>query len=231
MINNALDVEHWRDALARRGRVQITDFLQPEAADVLHACLANDLPWQVAENSTGTARTSGRGVAWSQADERVLFDAAYRRARDEYQFVYDSYMLVKAAQENWDPHLPVRALLEVFNSPDYLDFMRYLTGDGGIASINAQATRYRPGQFLQLHYDIHSGEDWRYAYVLNLSRDWQADWGGLLHFVDDGGNVVDSFVPKWNSLSMFKVPYGHFVSLVAPWAKQPRLAITGWLRG
>lgn len=231
MISNDLDLDRWRGELASRGRVQIPGYLQAEAAERLHACLAREVPWQTAENSTGVARTTARGASLDQTQERALLDAAHRRARDEYQFVYDTYMLVRAVREGWDEGLLVRFVLEFFNSPEHLAFARHLTGDHGIRSINAQCTRYRPGQFLQLHYDINSDEDWRYAYVLNLSRDWRPDWGGLLHFVDERGEVVDTFLPRWNTLSLFKVPYGHFVSLVAPWAKEPRLAITGWFRG
>ena len=42
--------------------------------------------------------------------------------------------------------------------------------------------------------------------------------------------VVDTFVPLWNSLSLFRVPQPHVVSLVAPWAGSPRYSITGWFR-
>ena len=35
-------------------------------------------------------------------------------------------------------------------------------------------------------------------------------------------------MPRYNTLSLFKVPAPHVVSLVAPWAQAPRLAITGW---
>lgn len=231
MINNELDLDRWRRELSARGRIQIPHYLQVDAANRLHACLANEVAWQTAENSSGIARTTVRGERLDPAQERALLDAAYQRARDEYQFVYDTYMLVRAAREGWDEGLVARFLLEFFNSPDYLAFVRHLTGDPGIASINAQCTRYRPGQFLQLHHDVNPDEDWRYAYVLNLSREWRADWGGLLHFVDAEGNIVDTFLPRWNSLSLFKVPYGHFVSLVAPWAREPRLAVTGWFRG
>ncbi len=35
-------------------------------------------------------------------------------------------------------------------------------------------------------------------------------------------------MPHWNALSLFKVPQAHSVSLVSPWAGEPRYAITGW---
>ena len=50
-------------------------------------------------------------------------------------------------------------------------------------------------------------------------------------FLDPSGRrVVDTFTPLWNSLSLFRVPQPHVVSLVAPWAGSPRYSITGWFR-
>ena len=89
---------------------------------------------------------------------------------------------------------------------------------------------YRPGQFLRMHDDKSHDEDRAFAYVINLGRNWEADWGGLLQFVDDRQNVVETFTPHWNSLSLFRVPQAHQVSQVAPWAGDHRYSITGWFR-
>jgi Rps23 Pro-64 3,4-dihydroxylase Tpa1-like proline 4-hydroxylase len=37
-------------------------------------------------------------------------------------------------------------------------------------------------------------------------------------------------VPGFNVLNLFKVPTDHSVSVVAPFAAEPRLALTGWFR-
>ena len=228
MINNTIDVDHWKAQLATRTRVQVPEFLQTDAAQVLHDCLARDVPWSLAEYGDSAPRTHGREQALDDAAYREVLDAAYRNARDSFQFVYDSYMLARAAKEGWDPHLPVHAVLEFLNSPDFIAFARYLTGDDAINAINAQATRYRTGQFLTPQDDKHTGEGRRYAYVINLTTRWKAEWGGQLQFLDADGNVIDTLLPRWNTLSIFKVPQLHLVSLVSPWAGEDRLAITGW---
>ena len=188
------------------------------------------MPFSLAERSDNAAsRTHGHAGMPEGDAYRAVLEAAYGHAREAFQFVYDSYMLGKARAEGWDPDLPLHAVLDFFNSPDYLGFVRYLTGDDTITALNAQATRYRPGQFLTPHDDKHSGEGRRYAYVLNLSPRWKADWGGQLQFLDAEGNVIESLLPRWNTLSMFKVPQPHLVSLVSPWAGENRLAITGWM--
>ncbi|MBD8524978.1 2OG-Fe(II) oxygenase [Pseudoxanthomonas sp. CAU 1598] len=111
--------------------------------------------------------------------------------------------------------------------------MRELTGFTDIRKVDAQATRYLPGHFLTAHDDDGSptGQIRRVAYVLSLSERWHPDWGGLLNFYDgDSGQIQDTFVPAYNTLSLFTTPQYHAVSTVAPYAPLPRLSITGWLR-
>lgn len=231
MFNESIDIAAVRARLAREGRTQVADYLQPEAAERLRHCLREDVPWTLALRDGDGPRTidSDTYAAMSpEALETLLRDIARSACGGEYRFAYDSYMMVRAYKEGRDPDLLLHRVLEVFNSPDYIAFIRALTGDDGIHRVNAQATRYRRGHFLRYHTDIDSEEGRRYAYVLNLTREWRADWGGLLQFIDEQGRVVETFLPRWNSLSLFKVPAGHAVSLVAPWAGEERLAITGW---
>lgn len=222
MISNELDFEPYRQALARDGRVQIPGFLQADAAEQLAGCLRQDVPWVTAERGLPDS------APWQGETLRQRMPAAYQRAAAGFHFVYDRYLMVEAMKAGRNPGLLVHAALEFFNSPPFLGFIRDFTGNRELAMVGAQATRYLPGQFLRMHDDRHEEEGRRYAYVLNLSRHWEADWGGLLHFVDADGAPDGSFLPRWNSLSLFKVPFNHHVGVVAPWAREPRLAITGW---
>ncbi len=228
MISNEIDMEHWRRALAQHSRIQIPGFLQPAAADALARELAEAVPWQLAERSEGESRTTPRGAYPDDAECARLLQRGYARAADSYQFAYDSYMLVKAAMEGWDPDLLVHGVLRFFNTPQFIAFARHLADDPAITHATAQCTRYRPGHYLLPHEDLDVSEGRRYAFVVNLGRDWRPDWGGQLQFLDGGDAVVDTFLPRWNSLSLFRVPQRHQVTLVAPWAARPRHAITGW---
>ena len=236
MIDPRLDPAPWRALLQRDGRVQVGDFLQPDMAERLRACLQVEVPWTLALRDAGGARTIDHPTyaAMPPPVLAALLAATASGARGGdseagFRFAYDSYMMVAAYKQGRDPGLLLHRVLELFNSTEYVALMQALTGDARVRRVNAQATRYRPGQFLRLHTDIDSTEGRLYAYVLNLSRDWQADWGGLLQFIDDDGRVLDTMLPRWNTLSLFAVPAGHAVSLVAPWADQDRRAITGWL--
>ena len=234
MINEQLDLDKWRGQLQGNGRVQIENYLQEAAAERLRVCLEQEVPWTLAIRDSEGPRTIDNATYRAMSAEamtRLLQEVATRSgggADDEFRFAYDSYMMIRAYKEQRDPGLLLHRVVELFNSPDYVSFAQHLTGDTRIRQVNAQATRYRPGHFLRLHFDEDETEGRLYAYVLNLSRGWQADWGGLLQFIDPDGRIADTFLPRWNTLSLFAVPRGHAVSLVAPWAGADRLAITGW---
>lgn len=228
----ALDLDTTAPAarLAQTGRAQVQGLLQPDAAAGLHACLAGQVPWGLAFMEDGRPRTlrSEDLRALTAAQRAELGARIQAEARGGYQFMYHAYMMVSAHLEGRDPQLPLHRLLEYLNAEPFLRFARQLTGVPELRRANAQATCYLPGDFLKYHTDADSNEGRRFAYVINMTRDWQADWGGLLQFLDDDGGVIETFLPRWNSLSVFRVPTAHCVSQVTGWARTPRLAITGW---
>lgn len=85
-----------------------------------------------------------------------------------YARAADSYMLVKAAMEGWDPDLLVHGMLRFFNTPQFIEFARHLADDPAITHATAQCTRYRPGHYLLPHEDLDVSEGRRYAFVVNL---------------------------------------------------------------
>lgn len=237
IINPALDV----GALACQftengGRIQVRDFMLPEVAERLYRCLHHEVPWSLAfigENGPTTLSYESLQQL-PQAERFSLFQRISERARNEYQFLYDSYMMVRAYLEQRDSHLLLHRLLEFLNSPPFLHTIHRITGHSQLVKADAQATRFLPGHFLKRHNDFgyrtETGDHRKqFAYVLGLTRHWEADWGGLLHFLSDDGAVSDTYLPRFNTLTLFKVPVMHCVSYVAPHAREPRYSITGWL--
>jgi Rps23 Pro-64 3,4-dihydroxylase Tpa1-like proline 4-hydroxylase len=230
MINNELDVTPYRGRLLEQGRVQIPGFLQEPSAERLRQCLRDEVPWQPALRSDRPLPASVGAARSSENVHPGLLQTLYQRAREDFEFVFDRYRMIEARRDGLDPGLVLHVVVDFLNSPPFIEFARELTGDDAIRMVSAIAARYRPGHFLKLHNDKAGDEDRAFAYVINLSRHWQSDWGGLLQFVDGDQNVVETFSPHWNSLSLFRVPQLHQVSLVAPWAKEDRYSITGWFR-
>ena len=125
---------------------------------------------------------------------------------------------------------PFADLYDMLNGPAFLGFVRTLSGDPRAAYVDAQATRYRAGDFLTAHDDDVVGKSRLYAYVLNLTPQWRTDWGGLLAFHDADGHLAEAYVPTFNALNIFRVPQLHSVTQVASFAAGSRMSITGWIR-
>lgn len=126
------------------------------------------------------------------------------------------------------PGHPIHQVTEALNSEAFLELGRKLTGDRSIRRSDVQASFYRPGDFLNLHDDTGPGR--AAAFTIGLSRGWRPDWGGQLLFHDADGDVVRGFAPRFNALTVFRVPRAHSVAPVAGYAQAPRLSVVGWWR-
>jgi len=233
VFNPDLDRDAIRAEFQQRGRVRIDNALVPEVAERLRSCLLREVPWGLAYLGR-----DGKGVTLRQEEMRAMDPAARRElnqwiqtsAKTQYQFAYETYMIVTAYKEGRDPHLPLHRFLEYLNSVPGNRFFSDVSGLDNLIKADAQATRYLPGHFLKTHDDSGSTRAREVAYVIGLSRNWQNEWGGLLHFLDGDDAVEDVLSPEFNTISLFRVPQRHFVSQVAAFAGEPRISITGWAR-
>lgn len=233
-LNPLLDTPSLKQMLAEKTRLVIPHFFQDDYAERIFHCLSNDVPWQIAFRDEEKNQVLERQqLEMMTPQQRAhLNQQIVEMAKHRYQFMYNRYPMVESVLAGKNPGLFLNEVVEYINSRGYIEFLQNLTGDSEIRKCSAQATWYAPGNFLNYHTDVNpDNEDRRFAYVLNFSKDWRVDWGGLLQFVDQENNqIIDTFSPQFNALSIFKVPQGHTVSYVAPYAMKPRFSITGWLR-
>lgn len=229
-LNPALDPSRLGAALEPAGRLHIRDILAPGAAEHLGEALASERAW----NRVVTLR-SGSFIAPLQDDEPVedthrrwLADAELDGGQAAMQYIHDSRRLSSERHLGMGRSDTLTELEAWLNGPEMIGFMRALTGDGRISACDAQATRFLPGHVLTVHNDRDRDQRRLYAFVMNFSRPWRADWGGLLLFYGEEGHVDQGFTPGFNTLNLFRVPQAHAVSQVATFAKASRLAISGW---
>lgn len=234
-LNPGLDRAALADRFARDGRIQIRDVLDPASATELRAILARQTPWGLAWNAgaNGPHGLDARQFAALPPAERQRMGQAVNAAaqRGEYAFTYARYPILDAYKEGWAPGSPHDILFEHINDQPFLDFVRTITGFPDLVKADAQATLFAPTHFLARHEDSHVAEGWKIAYVLGLAPDdWHPDWGGYLNFLDADGDVIAGYRPRFNALSMFRVPQAHHVTYVPPFAPVGRFSITGWFR-
>jgi len=230
-LNPRLDPRDYAQAYARDGMVQVPDLLDAASADWLALALEHDTPWSLSlKTPQGGELVSPQEIAALGRDALTArVQAALQAGRDGFSFVYLAYPIIKAFLTGQDQGHATHILVQFFNDTPFLEFAKAVTGETALTKIDAQATWYRPGDFLTLHDDTGEGER-RAAYTLGLTRDWRADWGGQLMFHDAAGDIARGFKPGFNLWTVFKTPRLHSVAPVAAYAGGKRRSITGWLR-
>ena len=233
-LDPGLDPQALKPVFARFGRVHLPQILVPKDAQRVHEGLVR-APW------SRTFLVDGKGYDVTREDYlksppeiRQQVEAAIAEGgRSGFQFDFDTWRIsdnLEAGRRQGGIVEPLEAAYDFLNSAAFLGFIRKLTGDNRPAYVDAQATRYRAGQFLTAHDDNLVGKNRLYAYVLNMTPNWRTEWGGLLMFHDADGHLAEAYAPKFNALNIFTVPAWHSVSQVASYVTAERLAITGWIR-
>jgi Rps23 Pro-64 3,4-dihydroxylase Tpa1-like proline 4-hydroxylase len=235
-LNPDLDRAALAATFARDGRVQVRNFLTDETAKEVGTILARETPWGIAwqagEQDGPQAIEAPELRAAAREKQTAINQATYRSAAaGEYAFQFARYPILNAYLGKWHEGSPQDLLLEYINAPEFMSFVREVTGIPELVKADAQATLFAPGQFLGKHSDSHVAEGWKVAYVMNFCPDdWNPDWGGYLNFFNEDGDIVAGYRPRFNALNMFSVPRAHAVSFVPPFAPIGRFAITGWFR-
>lgn len=234
-INPKLNIAALANEFRQNGKIRISNVLTDEFADQVFACLENDVPWRVMYyNHEGKGpEVVGRiyPQQWevmSEEQKQTLIDRVREEARDNFHYLYNGYDVLDARRKGQDQQLFLQNFLDFTGSDEYFNFIRQVSGDQAFNRVDCHAARYLPGHFLKEHVDSSPFENRHMAYVFNFTRNWDADFGGLTHFLDDRHLVTDTFIPDFNSLTLFKVPVPHSVSAVTAFAPNPRYSITGW---
>lgn len=234
-LNPALDIAALSSRFARDGRVQVRNILTPQTAQAVRHILQRETIWGLA-CQVGTEpplMLRRHQVAAIEPVKRQALGLSVQRAAaaGDYAVQFSQYPILTAYLEQWSPDSPHDFLLEYINADPFMNLVRTITGMAGLTKADAQATLFGPGDFLSVHNDSHREERWRVAYVLNFSDPgWRPDWGGYLNFLNEDGDIVEGWLPRFNSLNLLRVPQPHQVSYVPPFAPVGRVAITGWFR-
>ena len=234
VLNPDLDREALAAEFAIDGRIQIRDVLVAPSASRIADLLTSETPWGIswqAGNDGPHKLRREEAVAMTQNQWQEVYAKLGAAARaGAFAFIYTQYQAYDAQRESWSLDLRHDQLVNDINSTAMLDLVREVTGMSQILWSDAQATLYGQQQFLGFHQDV-SDQGWLIAYVLGFApADWRPDWGGYLNFFDDTGDIIHGYRPRFNALTLFRIPRDHNVSYVPGFAPNGRFAISGWFR-
>lgn len=229
MISPEIDLRAAQLAFARDGRCRIDTFLKTDVAERLYATLSNETEFDVAYACSPSPQLVS-AESWRQMDSRgriSLQNQLMGEAAEGRGFLYCTYMQrTRVGATAGSPEL----LEEIFSLWSSERMCRAVSDIAGleVQGAESQFTRFTKGQYLTRHRDTLAGNRRRLAFVLSLSQGWHPDWGGLLHFYEETGEVSEVWIPRFNSLQLFDISHIHGVSAVAPCAPRGRFSLTGW---
>lgn len=233
-LNPALDPAPFAAEYAAKGYVQIPGVFDTESAEAITQLLESKIDWEFVyldEQFRGVALTPAQQRAVGQDGLTRILQGVHQRASNSLGLRYLGYTMTDALLRGRDPGHPIHDVTRFIHGPDFLKFTVAVTGHASAVRAEAQASYYRPGDFIGLHDDKSREAGNRLAaYTLGFTRRWRSDWGGQLIFHDNRGDIERGLVPRWNTLTLFTVPKLHSVAPVAAYAGAPRISIVGWLR-
>lgn len=231
-IDPALDGPGMAPLFRRFGRLHIPGFLAGAGARALSHALDGAGGWTVSTRG-GASVIDIPLEAFEAAGEtarEALLASAHAEAQAGFHYLFESLRISDLAEAGASLPPELKALYDWLNGEAFLSFVREVSGFEDLAYVDAQATRFRPGHYLNEHDDDKPGAGRRLAYVLNLTPAWRPSWGGLLGFLDADGHLAEAYAPAFNALNLFRTPQPHLVTQVAGFAGGPRLSVTGWIR-
>lgn len=231
-LNPANDPAVFGEELRRKRRVQIPDFFEPSSAERLYQALRANRIWYLTFNDGAeNSEMPVSSFANLPLQQRNLFlQRINGRATSQFQFLFIQYYITEAIRRGEDAGHPLHAMHDFMNSEPCLAFMRALAGEPLLKEADVLASLYQRGHFLTNHDDSHSSRHRVAAYVVNLTKNWNANWGGHLAFFNKDGNIEDAYCPSFNTLNIFLVPQHHAVQQVTPFAGDVRTSFAGWLQ-
>lgn len=225
MLNPNLNIAQISQIYRQQQALAIPNAFDPQLAQQLHDALSQ-LDWQLEINDYNPGERLRIPMAKLRNPDGYLLGAL-----DEVEHSLDRNKLFYVRLNVESPNFEDPTLLhlkKLMNSDAFLAPMREITGQPQVSHCWMEATCYQSCCFLGGHRDDHNVKN-RVAFVLNLTQQWQMDWGGLLMLVNN--DMQPTMVPPlWNSLALFTVPRDHFVTTISPAALGKRYSITGWLR-
>ncbi len=232
MLAQRQDLNQLQARYQSQGRVLIPNMLEAGFADRLLTRAQQWAEWHLVTRIAGSHREFDAAQMEQLPEPRkaVFRQLVEDEARSGFQYLYERYPLYERARQRQLSDAVFIQAYELLRSEGFLHFLRRVTGCVDISFTDGQLSRYRAGHFLTMHDDSSSDLGRSAAVVLNLTPNWSVDHGGLLQFVDQQGQVETAFTPRFNALSLFRVPAVHSVSLVPPYVDGSRFALTGWAR-
>lgn len=233
MINHSVldKIDLYAKMFNEHGYATIDNFWTDEFAESVYVQLQRETKWDIATLREGRAFVAGLDEFHQQTPEfknAFLSELLTYANKNDFQYLYEFLRLAGADKK---PITGYEDLIKLLSNKDYQSILCRLTSLQKTTELDAQLTKYASGYFLKKHCDtrLGDGQQRHAAIIINLTKDWSPDYGGLLNLQNEKGDIVATLTPRFNSLTLLSIPFDHFVSQVATYVDKNRYCLIGWL--
>ena len=224
LINYNQNLEELKDEYEKLNIIQINNILEESFAEALFKQAFLEKNWVLSTGFGKNKFQKSTSKQFENANSLQIKNVNNHFKNDEFTYIFHRTM------NNSKPNFLEFCIRKQLNSEKFINMINKITNKNVTQLSTLFLSKYKSNHFLSPHSDKGNG---KVAFVLNLSKFWKPQYGGILNFLDESReNIIKSFVPNFNNLILFEVPEEkdkpHFVSHVAPNIKHNRYAITGW---
>ena len=240
MINSKHNTEELAHTFAANKSIVIEDFFEPDFAEELYKFFTIDMDYTwwftsfrgpvLGDREDKTYRNGE--TQFLQRTESNLDQIEFETQKTYHSLNEGSFSYVFDRTTKHKDTCPCKEceFKKYFGGTTALDFLSILTCKHLTKKGEFFCSRYSSGQFLGPHHDLNKG---KVGFVINLTKDWKPEYGGLLQFLtDDYKHVTKTILPEFNKITLFEIPeekgIPHCVSHVNPGVKVNRISYTGW---
>jgi Rps23 Pro-64 3,4-dihydroxylase Tpa1-like proline 4-hydroxylase len=225
IINEIQNIEELQSHFNLKQKLKIDNFLDSVFAEKIYQHIYLDKNWSLATGIDKMKYEKKITLQYEKANALQIKNVNSAFGNDNFTYIFNRSM-----NNNINISYYEFTLRKILNSKDFIDKLNEITNLNLTKLTTLFLSKYKSGNFLSPHSDKGNG---KLAFVIYLTKFWKPQYGGILHFMsNDRKEIIESYVPTFNSFIIFKVPehvgIPHFISHVSPNVKYPRFAITGW---
>lgn len=224
IINEINNINDLKIIFKEKNILRINNFLKEEFSESLFKYALSEKNWLISSGIDKNKYEKKDILQYQKANLLQIKNVNSAFGNDHFSYIF--YRSMNGVNM---PYLEF-SLRQYLNSDQFINTLNEITGLHLKKLTTLFLSRYKTGNFLSPHSDKGNG---RLAFVINLTKFWKPQYGGLLHFMNsERTEIIDTFVPAFNTFLIFYVPettgIPHFVSHISPNVKFSRYSITGW---
>ncbi|MBT5719352.1 MAG: hypothetical protein HN872_00960 [Gammaproteobacteria bacterium] len=235
IINNSLDIQTLHQEFIDTGVVSVKNLLSDDVAEAVYEALVKNTSWEL---HVKRPKSAGKveiirpedALKLTEKEKLKLVPKVLGLKDNDLSFIYYRYTVPTMKGTASEKYPILTQVIRYFNSKEYLQLMGDITGDYSGQEVSNWASRYDPNHHLSIHMDENPTQGRIAAHVLGLTKNWKKEWGGQFSFCNAKGKPVSYHLPKFNQLTLFKVPRLHLVNQVKPYAQESRYSLFGWYK-